>query len=489
MEKDIDKLSVLDAEAECLGDLLSAALREPGDGTEQCPLPEDIAALVDGRIVGEKRDIIMKHISSCDACCETFFLATELHLDEIVREDIPKKRSNIVIFKPLALAASILIVIISMYLFFKTDVPKTAEQLIEMEKPAVSRDIRQPPASTRMEAEFKDKEIKAEIPAAPIGYSMPKAKKGAPTAAEQDRLEEVEPAKVDRKPNFYKRKDDFKVAEKKASGVRTKKSVPREEELNEGGEGKKTRVRTSAALEKSGKSTHTTPRKMQVAAQVVERDTVVQKQEKRQVAPGRLASQDEKAGSRPSDALEKNMAWSQANLINQQSQVYKTHIPARELHNMFKDTIDLSNQLRAPFEKVRNEAQKTGDLKKIDTFVQGLAPLITIKSSKNVSYIYPNIGYFLSMSAPGSMEYKFFYLARAGWCEPASGCYDMEKEKLNRIIFGKTAAREKDDKSTSESQLSQWEALYPHLNGIFRKVARYTIENIKQQQLIPAERS
>ena len=57
MDKDKDKLSVQEAIDERFGDVLSASLREAGDSTDQCPSPEDIAALVEGRITGQKKMI------------------------------------------------------------------------------------------------------------------------------------------------------------------------------------------------------------------------------------------------------------------------------------------------------------------------------------------------------------------------------------------------------------------------------------------------
>ena len=187
------------------------------------------------------------------------------------------------------------------------------------------------------------------------------------------------------------------------------------------------------------------------------------------------------------DVLQKNKAWSQANLINQQSQVARTYT-AKELQEMFRNTIDLSKQLKQEYEKLMKKAYNTGDFREIDAFMRGVAPLITITTGKNVSSIYPNIGYFLSMSVPDSLEHQFFNLARSGWCEPQVGCYGMEtgSEPDYRKKAIQTISRDKD---ISEDQLMQWKALQPKLSGVFQEVAHYTIENIKQQQrIVPAER-
>jgi hypothetical protein len=490
MEKDKNKLSVLEAVDERFGDVLSASLREVGDRTDQCPSPEDIAALVDGRITGQKRDEIMKHISSCDTCCETFILATELYKEAIAPRQAPKERSNIIFFRPLALAASILIVVISIYLFFKTDVPKTSRQLLETDETTISRDAAPPQPAVPKEA-----------PPSSAKYSMSKAgkevasglKKGAPTSAGEGRLEETTKKKADKKLEFYDRTDDFKVAEKKAeekaARLQTKESVPHEKVLESGEARDRTKRRgeTPAALQKAEESPQTAPIKMKTAAPVVEKEQVEQIQEKGQAVTASIGTQTGIEDNEKLLDLQKNRAWSQANLINIQSQSVRTYT-AKDLQEMFRNTIDLSKQLNQEYEKLMKTAQKTGDFTEINAFIRGVAPLITIKAGKDIISIYPNIGYFLSMSVPGSLEHQFFSLARSGWCEPKIGCYGMETgiEPDYRKKALQTVGRDKD---ISGDQLIQWKALQPKLNGVFQQVAQYTIENIKQQQrIIPAER-
>jgi hypothetical protein len=323
-------------------------------------------------------------------------------------------------------------------------------------------------------------------------------KKGAPASAGEGRLEDSTTEKADKKPEFYNRNYHFRKAEKiekkkpekKARRMQRKKSVPEEDalELDESRERTKTRGKTPSALQKAEKPIHTAPKKMKVTAQVVGKEQVGQKQEKRQALKESFDAQPGIVDNEKFVVLEKNRAWSQANLLNQQSQVYKTHIPAKELQGMFKDTIDLTKQLKESLEKLKKEAQKTGDFKEINAFIRGVAPLITIKTSKNVNYIYPNIGYFLSMSVPGSLEYQFFNLARSGWCDPKVGCYSMETGSERG--YGKKALQKiSRDKDITQDQLMQWKALQPKLSGVFRGVAQYTIENIKQQQrIVPASK-
>jgi hypothetical protein len=497
MDKDKDKLSVLEAIDERFGDVLSASLKEAGDSTDQCPSPEDIAALVEGRITGQKKDEIMKHISSCDACRETFILAAELNKEAMAPLQAPKERSNIIFFRPLALAASILIVVISLYIFFKSDAPKTSLEFMEVDESTTSQDAEQPRPTLSKAA-----------PPTPGKYSMSKAekgvppgfKKGAPASAGERQLDKPVTKKADKKLGFSDRRDHLKVTEKKpkqreekkAGRMQPKKSVPEEEafEVEESRERTKRRGKAPRAIQKADETVPTAPRKMK-AAQIQEKEQVEQKQEIRQEVEGGAAeSIDTSTAILENEklvVLQKNRAWSQANYFNVQSQVSTTH-SAKELQELFRNAIDLSKQLKQEYEKLKKKAQKTGDFSELKAFIRGVTPLITIKPGKNVSHISPNIGYFLSMSVPGSLEHQFFNLARSGWCEPKSGCYGMEtgEEQDYRSKALQTVGRDKD---LSENQLMQWKALRPKLKGVFREVARYTIENIKQQQrIIPAER-
>ena len=391
------------------------------------------------------------------------------------------------------MAASILIVVISIYLFFKTDVPKTSRQLLEMDESTTSRDAVQPQPT-----------VPGEASPSPRKYSMSKAekgpppglKKGVPASAGEGRLEKSTSKKADKKLGFYDQKDHFKISgkkekqkeEKEAGRIQTKKGVPEEEalELEETRERTKRRGEQPRALQKAGKSPQTAPKKKKAAAQVVRKKQVVQEQEKRQVTES-LNTQPAVIDNEKLAALQKNRAWSQANSFNIQSQVSNIH-SAKELQELFRNTIDLSKQLKQEYEKLNKKAQKTGDFAELDAFIQGITPLITIRTSKNVSTIYPNIGYFLSMSVPGSLEHRFFSLARSGWCEPKVGCYDMLTG--SEPDYGSKAMQTvSKDKFISQDQLMQWKTLQPKLKGVFQEVAQYTIENIKQQQrIVPAER-
>ena len=107
---------------EVLGEVLSHAMKESKTG--DCPSLEDIASLVDGYMGEEERERIMTNLSSCDECYETFLLSTQ------IKEKRWKKRS--LIFHPIGLAASVIIVAFLAFLVYKSGFfPKSG---VEMEK-------------------------------------------------------------------------------------------------------------------------------------------------------------------------------------------------------------------------------------------------------------------------------------------------------------------------------------------------------------------
>ena len=118
----IDNLSIDDLS---IGKALSKSIGNLGKG--DCPSFEEIAALIDKRVKGKRRDEIMKHLSICDKCYKIFLMSS--HLIE------KKSTRKYHIFHPMALAASVVIVLLSIFLFYKSNIiPKTSKQLIEESK-------------------------------------------------------------------------------------------------------------------------------------------------------------------------------------------------------------------------------------------------------------------------------------------------------------------------------------------------------------------
>lgn len=63
-----------------LGRKLTAALAAVPSGA--CPAPETIAALVEGRVAGDERDLLLGHLAACRDCRELFTLTAELSRPE-----------------------------------------------------------------------------------------------------------------------------------------------------------------------------------------------------------------------------------------------------------------------------------------------------------------------------------------------------------------------------------------------------------------------
>jgi hypothetical protein len=54
-------------------------------GGGDCPLPEEMALLIDGALTGERRDLLLGHLASCTRCREIFLTARELAQEEVPR--------------------------------------------------------------------------------------------------------------------------------------------------------------------------------------------------------------------------------------------------------------------------------------------------------------------------------------------------------------------------------------------------------------------
>lgn len=95
---------------------------------ELCPPMEDIAALADGRLKEDEEERIMKHLSACDSCYRTFLLGSRLN-------EAGSLKRNIIAFRPLALAASILIAVVSLFFVYRTLFPPvTKPAVLELNK-------------------------------------------------------------------------------------------------------------------------------------------------------------------------------------------------------------------------------------------------------------------------------------------------------------------------------------------------------------------
>lgn len=466
MKDDKDKLSssVGASVDERLGNVLSAGLLEAE--TDECVDAEVIAGLVDGALPAdnEERDKVMKHLSSCDTCYEIYMLTAGL----LAEEERKEEKSNIIRlrFKPLALAATILIAVVAMYLFFKVDkIPRTAEQLVKMSEPKKEALYRQPapagpkekkiasPPAAISEEKAKDKvEIKA----------LEKGGKGSHEAEGEKRLRAVQPKKGGPKLEKKKIAPGTVLVEGKVdiSGERRREREKRETKI--------TGTQVYGPKRKPTRVTETTSKPPEVA---------------------RVNIIKQRFGF--------DSGFYRLYHLKDRLLAYKSHIPANELTLLFRETFELTEQLKKTFKRLRKEAVKTGDFKPMEILVREAAatPMVTLVKGEETVYIYPNMGYFLSKSIPGSTEYRFFSLASAGWCDVDGVCYSYGPGQAGigpKSSLNKKAVREekkriepagKRDKIIApqerKKRLEKWETLYPELKGIYREIASHTINHLK----------
>jgi hypothetical protein len=433
-----DKLSSLGAASldEGLGNVLSAVLAEAE--TDECVGAEVIAGLADGApgAGSRERDKVMKHLSSCDTCYDVYMLTADL----LAEEERKEEKRNIIRFriKPLALAASILIAAAAMYLFFRVgEIPRTVDQLVKMPEPKEEARYRQP----------------------------------APAAPEEKKMEFFEEKARD--------KPGVKAQEK---GEKRLRAVP----PKKGGRGldKKKIVPVTVPVEEG-------------ADMPVERQG--QRKEREAKITGTKVYGPKRKPTRVMHAGKQKIAFDpdsyRLDRLKKRLLSYESAVPGNELTLLFRETVALTGQLKETFKRLRKEAVKTGDFKPMETLVRRAAavPPLTLVKGEETVYIYPDMGYFLSKSIPGSAEYRFFSLAAAGWCGADGVCYSYGRGRAG--IGPKSSLKERETREKKiepagkqdkiiaaqerKKRLAKWETLYPELKGIYRGIAFHTINHLK----------
>jgi Putative zinc-finger len=472
MTEDKHKLSLLggatgaeDAEQH-LGRLLSQKLGDGSFEQHNCLSSEDIAALVDGSLPEEERDEMMKHLSTCNSCYEVYLLTANLVQQEESLTGI-KTHSRITMLKPLALAASLLIVIFSIYFFYKSDsIPKTSQEFFDMSEtdstasgdaameseevivtgksPIIdSRKTALPKknvalsesVSPKEDAVVADKEFSKDLPRMAGGKEMKLKPVSPPPSASAFRRQKVKASqkmmigKVDESQSLTQ------SAEKKEKKLR-KLSKFKSETIAE--------VRKKDA-KKVTKKRYDTDDGYRMAEQT--------KASKPQSAPTPSAPLKLPAHRASLSELDPVVLINQLNL---KTQMNKGFLPAREIKSLFKKTLILSKQVK--LNKKMNPQQ--------------FKPILKVISDNGSTTIFPNMHYFLSRSAPGSIEQQFFTLAQSGWCDQSGACYSASGMKPQWSSGRGEGSR--------EQLLRQWQSISPKLTGTFKEIALQTISHLKQ---------
>jgi len=423
MNKYKDKSSLVvvsDPNDERMGAALSRGLAgiaefEPA----QCPGAEEIAAVVEGAAPARVKDRLLKHISACVDCYESFLLTVELHKKG--EEERKEDKHKIIYLRPMALAASVLIVVFTAYLVFRTGgIPKTPgdlEKSVTLEesgetRPRLSGTLRRQQPATAPESMEKDKkeEIKADN--------------------NLHRFTQPAPAMPPPTKRRMAKSKTFEATKSTAPGSpEPLREVPKEAEETKKGE---PALGVTAKIQKADDETAGKP------------------------SLSYMDRQDR------GDIGEKGVPLQQqAVILNQQVREINTYVPQKELDDLFNRAIDLSEQMVKEVRVLNKEAAATRDFNKMNAYVDGLKPMIKVTVEADTVYIFPDVQWFFSRSDPGSMEYRFFSLARSGWCVAGGLC-----------TIGKLGRPE------AQKLLARWQELEPHLTGIFKQIAARTISHL-----------
>lgn len=415
-----------------IGSLLSKNILnlEKGD----CPSFEEIAALIDKRVKGKRRDEIMKHLSCCDRCYKVFLISS--HLIE------KKSTRKYHIFHPMALAASILIVVLSIFLFYRSNtIPKTSKQLIE----------------------------KSKISSPDIMIS-----KGKGTV-----LQEGEEVKYERAPLVSSKKDKIQKKDIKDVSISKKMGIENknleiksnEKEIKEHEPGTKSiqdeKLRDKESFdciyvekigeEKAQKGAITPPTKSKLEGHLKERypDEKREKSKKRIEEPRRKISY-----ARTVEPGLKRSNWEIVDSLNVKLENYKKYVPSNDIEKLYEEALSVSLKLNNDFEELRQESIKSNIYNNIESSIKRVKPSLSAFIKEDAIYTYPDINYFLLKCQPGTIEYRFFLLANSGYCISENFCYKS--------------------KNIKQDLLPSWKRILPELKGVFLKIAIQTINHINK---------
>lgn len=501
-------------EGERIAGLISARLKESQSG--DCISLEEMAALIDGNVKDTERDRMMSHLASCDRCYETFLLTSELSEEKI----IPLKRTFF--SHPMRLAASIVIAAFSLFLFYKiVFMPGFRDKLV----PTTSEPGKVSPAPVMKEGYKLEK--REEIPekiepeeegtvpettavmdkaAAAEKAAQPPAKKGRVDRSSMKRgkgeiggieakksykkdgvpVDDISVIPVDKKKPGKAGEKEKSTGKKGGRGQLQKGDVRQEvaqqhlqnvEKDEKFGRDITQQDRQNLQEQKLQTQKSREPKQQQAAQQQFQ--YVQQEQDIKQ----KKTAAPEKAGLQAGKRVAKEPGipaarrrvtatggvtdtWGAVERLNIKiSRQYTKYIPAAEIRNLFETAVLFAARLEQESRQIQAKDAARDYLSESDARVKKLEPLIISAVVKDTSLLTANVPYFLQKSEPGTREFRFFTLARSGWCD-GRRCYGSIKEKV------KKEARKK--------LLQEWRELKPELSGIFLEIADATIIHLSK---------
>jgi len=444
-----------------LGPVMSARLEGPAHEAGDCPDNEAIAALADGSIHGQERDRLMKHIASCHECYDVYTLTRQLISQETSTQ---KKRRHQTIFKPLALAASLLIVVFSIYtLWQRGDLPKKSADFVEMEEQISSAPVLEsapaPEAPGMKKLQPLDKIDSTE---SNVKGKKKEAKKDRVTQPARSMKPRTEGLKEKRERTEADTVSEPVVSEEEAPQVEPKVEAPGKANLK-----KRKMMKAKTPVKKSSAATHDRAGQRE---QFMD-DGMHVAEHTRAPKPGMIFNQTPTAGKGIEQKIVvtgKLPAIARLNQINYIAIKADGYLPAPQLRSLFRESLTLAAQLsRDPSNAERQ-----------------LQPLLKAVKTDNQLHIYPDIEYFLTRTAPDTPENRFFQLARSGWCDSQGNCYSKSTPVAT---FRKTQPSLQESryrtglqkKEKEKGVLKQWQEILPQLKGIFKEIAERTIRHIE----------
>lgn len=449
-------------EDERLGTSLARVIKER-EVIGDCLTDEDMSALIEGNIPNPEKNALLKHIASCDTCFEIYQTLSELNAEEEIspaqkkyidlklwerdEEPIPiaTKRN---MYKSLALAASVLIVAVGIYIFYQsTEIPKTSKQFFEMDKPHYE-EMAQPSAPTAepsTDAILKDeKPVTKQSPAVSSRDFFAKGKSMDKRAKTVQKDETTATGGAVQQEELKKEQADKVSTEDNMNAKPIRSVVPGTQRMME---------------ENQAPAPSPTEKKKEEGE--LKSAANVQPVQVSYIEPG----------------IEKRVE----NLQNKLDE-HKTPIQGKTLEELFTEAVVLSQKIGNSSMDYTQSAsnifyeseRKRVSLSKKSNSIRENSPFVSTPAETRVTPVSaimsPNIEYFLGKSIPGTVEYRFFSLALSGWCD-SRGIFRPGNMSGDAKI-GKDAQK-------SASLLKQWEILSPELKGIYKEIADSTIEFLK----------
>ncbi len=486
-----------------LGEVLAKALRQVQ--VSDCLSAGELALLVESKTTGKaenskltagEADRMMAHLASCDNCYETYLLLSQLKKKEMKLAS----RSRKFFAHPLRLAASIIIAVFSLFLFYKIAfIPGALKQADELRRPdMVSESV--------------------------MEYEPAEPSLDAPAPAEKPLKEEVEKTTAGRKKNpaspakgmSYSDSADKKSSD--ADAATTTGAVGKLSATDEAALGK-TRAKASSAPgageqpEQVGLEAQEQDQLIQPAAArpdkkqeahlatAIQEEKMLRNEEKargnemlqekdaagkenkvqRQAEPKRAILADTRkkksgpweqtARSRDGDKSDTNN-WVLLDQLNRKLSIIK-YMPDEEVERYLSTTLQLCQRLEVFFQKLKRKSSLAGDSSRIGYYLERGKPaiLVVIDRDDVPIRVFPDMKYFLKKTRPSTPAWKFFTLALNGWCD-GRGCFGINQDKNLAAVSG--------DKKKKEKLQKDWQELRPQLSGVLREIAAYTIVRLKK---------